>query len=401
MDLAARLIPEFRRSFRARDEAGFDRKRYQELAAGMRDVIALNSGDPDLTAAPVAVEAAVDAFRSGKTHYVFGGLPELRAAVARKMHLENGVNTAREQHVIITNGSAEAATALFQTLLEPGDEVLTTMPYYGGHVGAIKAARGVPVLVPTDGDHLWEPDPSDVEARITPRTKAFIFANPGNPTAAVYRRETLQALLDIARRHRVLMVPDELFERYVYDGHRHTSMAALPEAADWVVTIHGFSKSYCMTGWRLGWIMPPAWLAPALTEVRYAMSMAAATPNQWGALAALSDEARPYYAGVHQTYGERRAFFLRAVAEMGLPQRPAPGAFIGTLDIRRTRRPSTEVAEALLRDARVAVWPAVAFGPDADGWLRYSLITPLGTLKDAVSRMAPVVGRLLDGAART
>ena len=400
MEFASRFIPEFRRSFRARDDGGFDRKRYQQIAAGLSDVIALNSGDPDLTAAPVAVEAAVDALRRGKTHYVFGGLPELRAAIVRKLKLENGVTVPSEGQVVVTNGSAEAATAVFQTLLEPGDEVLTTMPYYGGHVGAIAAARGVPVIVPTAGDRLWEPDPGDVEARITPRTKAFIFANPGNPTAAVYRRQTLEALLDLARRKRILMIPDELFERYVYDGHRHVSMAALPDAADWVITIGGFSKSYCMTGWRLGWVIAPPWLAPVLEQMRYAMSMAAATANQWGGVAALSDEARPYYTEVHRTYGERRAYFLGALGEMGLPQQPTPGAFVGMFDIRKTGRPSTAVVETILREAHVAVSPGVAFGPQAEGWVRYSLIKPLEVLKDAAQRMAPVVRRLLTDAGR-
>ncbi|HET7263947.1 MAG TPA: pyridoxal phosphate-dependent aminotransferase [bacterium] len=398
IDFATHFIPEFRRSFRARDDGGPDRRRYHEIAAGLSDVIALNSGDPDLTAAPAAVDAAIDALRRGKTHYVFGGLPELRAAIVRKLRLENGVIVPSEHQVIVTNGSAEAATAVFQTLLEPGDEVLTTIPYYGGHVGAIKAARGIPVTIPTNGDRLWEPDPGDVDARITPKTKAFIFANPGNPTAAVYRRETLEALLDIARRRRILMIADELFERYVYDGHRHVSMASLPESADWVVTINGFSKSYCMTGWRLGWVIAPPWLLPPLDQMRYAMSMAAASANQWGGVAALSDAARPYYDEVHRTYGERRAFFLKALGEMGLAQRPTPGAFVGMLDVRKIGRSSAEMWETILREARIAMSSGGAFGPQAEGWLRYSLIQPFDRLREAASRLAPVVRRLLTDA---
>jgi aminotransferase len=395
MNFTQRFIPAFRRDFKARDSGSFDRPRYLKIASELKDLASLNSGDPDLTAAPAAVEAAVDALRTGKTHYVYRGLPELLEALGRKLATENHVTVDARTQIIVTNGSAEAATAVFQTLLEPGDEILTTDPYYSGHVGSILTARGVPVLVPTSGDTLWEPDPAEVEARITPRTKGFIFANPGNPSAAVYRRETLQALLDLAHRRNILMIPDELFERYVYDGHRHISMASLPGAADRVITLGGFSKSYCMTGWRLGWIAAPSWLAGILEQVRYAMSMAAGTPNQWGAVAALSEAAAPYYAQVYRTYGERRAFFLQALAAAGLPQRATPGGFVGMLDIRRTGRPSGEVAEIFLREGRVAMWPATAFGPHGEGWLRYGLVVPLDTLKEGMARLAPVIRTLL------
>jgi aminotransferase len=303
-----------------------------------------------------------------------------------------------DTQLIITNGSAEAASAIFQTLLEPGDEVLTTDPYYTGHVSAVVAARGMPVFVSTRGEDLWEPDPAEVERRITPRTKAFVFANPGNPTAAVYRKETLQALIDLAHRKNLLMIPDELFERYVYDGRRHVSMASLPGAEDRVVTVNGFSKSYCMTGWRLGWIAAPKWLAEPVANVRYALSMVAGTPTQWGAVAALSDAARPYYDEVYRTYGERRAYFYGAVTRIGLPQRPTPGAFVGMVDIRATRRQGAEVSEIFLREAQVFIWPATTFGSSGEGYLRVGLIRPLETLQEMIGRLEPVVASLLASA---
>ena len=399
MSLADRFVPGHRRDYKARDTAGGGRARLLHLAKDLSDVISLNSGDPDLTAAPVAVEAAVEALRSGKTHYAHGGLPELRAAIARKCEAENGFTVDPDRQLIITNGSAEAASAVFLTLLDPGDEVLTTDPYYPGHVSAIGLARGTPVFVPTRGESLWEPDPAEVERRITPRTKAFVFATPGNPTAAVYRRETLQALLDIAHRRNILMIPDELFERYVYDGHSHVSMASLPGAEDHVVTINGFSKSYCMTGWRLGWVAAPRWLAGLLAEVRYAQSMTASTANMWGAIAALSAAAKPYYDHVYETYGERRAFFYDAFGRIGLPQRPTPGAFVGMVDIRRTGRSEDEVAEKFLTEACVLVWPATAFGACGKGYLRVGLIKPLATLQETLRRVAPVVGGMLASSA--
>ncbi len=398
MHLSDRFVPAWLHDFHPRGSNDGDRARLQRLAKGLADVINLNSGDPDLTAAPLAVEAAVEALRAGKTHYAHGGLAELRAAIARKLAAENGFTIDPERQIIITNGSAEAASALFHTILEPGDEVLTTDPYYSGHVWAVAAAHGVPVLVPTRGEDLWEPDPDEVAKRITPRTKAFVFANPANPTGAVYRRETLQALVDLAQQASILMVPDELFERYVYDGRAHISMASLPGAADHVVTINGFSKSYCVTGWRLGWLAAPTWLAEPLADVRYALSMVAGTPMQWGAIAALSDAARPYYDDVYRTYGDRRAFFYDALTRLGLPQRPAPGAFVGMVDIRPTGRPSMDVSETLLREARVFIWPGTVFGPSGEGYLRVGLIKPLEALEEVMRRLEPVVPRLLAGA---
>jgi aspartate/methionine/tyrosine aminotransferase len=398
MSLAERFIPQHLRDARGRDASGGAQARLLTLAKDLPDVIGLNSGDPDLTAAPVAVEAAVAALRAGKTRYAHGGLAGLRAAIARKLATENGFTVDPDTQVIITNGSAEAASALFLTLLDPGDEVLTTDPYYSGHVSAVTTARGVPVLVPTRGEDLWEPDPAEVEKRITPRTKAFVFATPGNPTAAVYRRETLEALLAIAHKHNILMVPDELFERYVYEGRAHISMASLPGAEDRVITIHGFSKSYCMTGWRLGWVTAPTWLATTLANVRYSLSMSASTPNQWGAIAALSDAAKPYYHDVWTTYGERRAFFYEAFTRAGLPQHPTPGAFVGMVDIRKTGRPAAEVAERLLTGARALIWPGTVFGARGEGYLRVSLIKPLETLKEMMRRVEPVVAGLLAAA---
>ncbi|MBI4278069.1 MAG: pyridoxal phosphate-dependent aminotransferase [Armatimonadetes bacterium] len=401
MSLAERFIsPRIDKEMSGRDGPPGQRAALLKLAAEIKDVVNLNSGDPDLTAAPVAVEAAVEAFRGGKTHYSHGGVPSLRAAIAQKHGRENGFTVDPDTQVIITNGSAEAATIVFQTILEPGDEVLTTDPYYGGHVNNIVAARGRPVFVPTRGDDLWEPDPAEVEKRITPRTRAFIFANPGNPTAAVYRKETLQAFLDIAHRHNILMLPDELFERYVYDGRTHVSMASLPGSEERVVTIHGFSKSYCMTGWRLGWVAAPKWLAPALHKMKYALTMTSSTPNQWGAVAALSDAAKPYYDEVYRTYGERRAFWYDAWTKMGLPQKPAPAAFVGMIDIRRTGRPAYEVSEAILKEARGFIWPGTFFGSLGEGYLRVGLIKPMDVLQDLGRRIGPVVGKML-GAART
>jgi aminotransferase len=171
-------------------------------------------------------------------------------------------------------------------------------------------------------------------------------------------------------------------------------MAGLPGAEDHVVTINGFSKSYCMTGWRVGWVTLPAWLAAAATRVRYSLSMCAPTPNQWGAVAALSSAAAAYYDEVYRIYGERREYFFGAFTAMGLAQHPAPGAFVGMIDIRPLGRPAYDVSEALLKEGRVALWPATVFGAGGEGYLRVGLIQPLNRLQEVIRRIEPVVMRL-------
>ncbi|MDE0527342.1 MAG: pyridoxal phosphate-dependent aminotransferase [Truepera sp.] len=361
------------------------------------DVIYLNSGDPDRIAPPNVLEAAAAALRAGKTRYQRGpGLPELRRAIAAK-HLRENAFRVDPDRVSITNGSCEGLAVVMRTLLDPGDEVLTTDPYYGGHLSAIRYAGGRAVFVPTAGETGWEPDPAEIARRITDRTRAFVFASPGNPTGAVYRPELLAELLKLARRHRFLLISDELFERYVYAGAVHTSVASLTAADERVVVVHGFSKSYCMTGWRLGWVTGPEWFMRHFHRVRYSASMAANTFAQHGALEALAESSSDYYREVYQDYGARRELFVAAWERAGLPQRPGPGAFVMMIDVRGLGLAAEELAGIMVERARTVMWPGTRFGGCGEGYLRVGLVVPQGRLRTFATRLGEVVraGELL------
>ena len=361
-------------------------------ASRLDDVIYLNSGDPDRIAPPNVLEAAAAALRAGKTHYQYSpGLPELRRAIAEKHLRENGFRVDPDR-VSITSGSYEGMAVVMRTLLDPGDEVLTTDPYYGGHVAAIRYAGGKPVFVPTASEGSWEPDPAEIASRITERTRAFVFASPGNPSGAVYRPELLAELLELAERHNFLVIADELFEHYVYDGVVHTSAASLAGAEERVVVVHGFSKSYCMTGWRLGWVTGPEWFMRHFHRVRYGASMAANTFAQHGALEALAPSSRDYYREVYREYGARRELFVAAWERVGLPQRPGPGAFVMMIDVRGLGLETEQVAEIMVERARTVMWPGTRFGSRGEGHLRVGLVVPQDRLRTFATRLGEVVG---------
>jgi aminotransferase len=362
-------------------------------AAGrLDDVIRLNSGDPDRIAPVNVVEAATAALRAGKTRYSLGpGLAQLRRAIAEKHRRENGFSVDPETQISVTNGSFEAIATVMRTLLDEGDEVITTDPYYGGHVSAIRYAGGSPVLVPTDGERGFELDPDEVAQRITARTRALIYASPGNPTGAVLGRDTLAALCELAVRHDLVLVADELFERYIYEGATHISAAALPQANERVITVHGFSKSYCMTGWRLGWVAAPEWFMRHFHKVRYASSMCANTFAQYGAVEALSPASEAYYRDVWRDYGQRRDIFFDAWLQVGLPQRPAPGAFVTMIDIRPIGKTAEELAGIVLNKARTLIWPGTRFGSQGEGYLRAGLVEPIDRLTLFAERLKQAI----------
>jgi len=217
------------------------------------DVISLGVGEPDFTTPPQIVEEGVRSLRAGRTHYTSNyGTLELRRALAKNLERLYGVSYDPEAEILITVGASEALAAAMKAIVDPGDEVLLHEPSYVAYLPAIIFNGGVPVMLPTDPSDGWQLEAEQVEAAITPRTKVLFLGYPCNPTGAVLSPETLRAVADIARRHDLLVVSDEIYDRLVYGGHRHEAISSLEGMRDRTILLGGFSKAYAMTGWRVG-----------------------------------------------------------------------------------------------------------------------------------------------------
>ena len=384
--LAARAARRTRRTERG------EREYLLALAEGRPDLVTLGRGDPDLPTPPHIVDAAQRALAEGATHYThWQGRTDLREAIADKCRRDYGVAVHAGQ-VIVTAGAQEAVYVAFQALLDPGDEVLLADPHYTSYSTAVRLAGGVPVFVPAREDRAFVVDPSDVEARVTRRTKLLVVVTPENPTGAVLTQDAVQALGRIAVRHDLLVVADDIYERFVYEGPPHASVAAVPGLADRAILINGFSKTYSMTGWRLGYLVVPGPLVPAMEVIKHTLTICAPAVSQAAGLAALRgpqgcvDELRRIYA-------ERRRILLSGFEALGLGGRWSRGALYVFPRITSTGVSAYDFCARLLTDAGVQIFPGTAYG-GGDGYVRASFLQPAETLRVAMERLTPVVRAL-------
>lgn len=356
------------------------------LTKGIPDLISLGRGDPDLPTPPHIVQAAQEALAQGKTKYtVPAGMEELRAAVAGKLRAENGLTYDPLSEVVITSGTQEAVNVIFQALLNPGDEALLPSPYYLAYGQAISAVGGRAVTIRTRLEDNFIPRPDEIEATITPRTKAIILVSPSNPTGAVIDRRTAEAICDIARRHDLAVVSDELYEKIVFDGAATTSIAGLPGMWERTITVNGFSKAYNMTGMRVGYFAAPREFTHAALELRHMMSICAPTASQWAALAALQGP----QSCIEETlavYRKRRSVMLEGLAAVGVPCNRPQGAFFVFGDIRATGLSSFDFCARLAQEAHVLVFPGTQYGDGGEGFVRISFLAPVEDLARAIER---------------
>ncbi|MBF0678627.1 MAG: pyridoxal phosphate-dependent aminotransferase [Devosia sp.] len=368
------------------------RSRMMEIAAGMNNVIAMGRGDPDFHTPKHIAEAAKKAIDENQHHYTGPtGIPALRQAIAE--HLTDVYNldhTADE--IIVTAGVQESITLLMLALINPGDEVLITSPRFMTYDTAVNFAGGVPVPVPTFQKDDFALDINEIEKRITPKTRMFVLVSPNNPTGAVTPPAVIRQIAELAIKHDIIIVSDEIYAQIIYDGNEHLSIGTLPGMKERTITLNGFSKTFAMTGWRVGYLAAPADFVTKVTEMRHTLSINTCTVSQYAALAALTGPMEPIQAMI-DAYTERRAFLLPALDEMGLTYGNPGGAFYVYINVSGTGMSTPDFCEKLLRETGVMMFPGTMFGDHDPSYIRLSFLQPLEVIKDAVERMKGFMAR--------
>lgn len=373
-------------------------RRLFDLAQRTPGVISLGIGEPDQDTPVHVKEAAKKALDEGYTHYTpNAGFPDLREALAEKLRLDNGIDAAPDE-VIVTGGGGTGALMLSALcLINPGDEVLLPDPGFVVYEAVVLMAGGKPVYVPLKEEDGFRMLPSEVEKRITSKTKCIIVNTPSNPTGGVLEEEDLKGIADLAVKHDLYVISDEVYEKLVYDGHRHLSIASLPRMKERTVTVNSFSKTYAMTGWRIGYAAAPKELIDQMVKLQQFTMVHAPAVSQRAALAALKGP-QDFVKEMAEEYDKRRRFIVDRLNSIeGLSCLRPKGAFYVFLNIKKLGMRSEEVAMALLERAKVVTVPGVAFGPGGEGYLRISYSRPIDQLEEACSRIEKAIEELKGG----
>ena len=271
-------------------------------------------------------------------------------------------------------------------LIDPGDEVLITSPRFTTYDTAVTMCGGVPIPVPTVEEDDFALTPVAIEERITPKSKVLVLVTPNNPTGAVTPPETIREIAALVQKHNLILISDEIYARLIYPGSEHLSAASLPNMKERTITLNGFSKSYAMTGWRIGYLAAPKPFVDLLIEPRHTLSINASTPSQFAALAALTGPQDSVDAML-EAYGERRAYMMDALSALGFTYGHPGGAFYLYTNVSVAGMPASEFCEALLRETGVMVFPGALFGDEDDRYIRISFLQPIELLREAVARI--------------
>ena len=363
-----------------------------EMAREMDDVIALGRGDPDLDTPPHIVEAAKAAIRDGRTNPTpVKGMDKLRAAIAKHMREVNGLPVDAD-NVMVTTGGQEGLFLAIQALIDPGDEILVPDPRYSSYDDAVHRAGGLMVAVPTNREDAFNLEAEAVEAAITPASKALLIVTPSNPTAGIVTEDRARAIADVAIRHNLIVIVDEIYGKIVYEPWRHFSIGSLPGMAERTITLDAFSKAYAMTGWRCGYVAAPANVIDAMARVKQFTTGPVATVSQWAGLAAMvgpQDCVSEYL----KIYTERRAVLLDGLDRMGFAYGEPRGGLFVWADSSSTGIHAAELSYLLRKEGRVLIFPGTAFGEQWREYVRITMLEPIDTLQAAVERMLPVLER--------
>lgn len=367
-------------------------RKFFDIVATMDDVISLGIGEPDFTTPAPILEAGIEALRQGETHYTSNaGIFELREAVADLLEEKYQVSYDPMDEVVITVGVSEALYLALTAVIDPGEEIIIPTPCFVSYQAEVLLAGGVPIEVPGTMANGFQPEPALIEAAITPQTKAIFIGFPNNPTGAVATRENLVAISQIAEKHDLLVISDEIYDSLVY-GVEHVCFASLPGMKERTITLGGFSKSYAMTGWRVGYAAAPAGILKGLVRIHQYTVMSAPSVSQLAALAAINLGAE-HAEEMRQKYDRRRQLIVSRLNEIGLETFMPQGAFYAFPKITCTGLDDETFAQRLLEEEKVAVVPGSAFGAGGEGFVRCSYATKYEQIDKALDQIGKFVSR--------
>ena len=361
-------------------------RKFFDLAADMPHCISLGVGEPDFKTPWSVRDAGIRSLELGRTKYTANsGLKELRGEICNYLQRRFELRY-KEENILVTVGGSEAIDLTIRAVVQPGDEVIIPEPCFVCYEPITQLTGGVPVHIATRAEDQFRLTADQLRAAITPRTKLLIFPYPNNPTGAVMSAAEMEEIAAVLRETNVLVLSDEIYSELTYGLDRHVSIASLPGMAERTIVVNGFSKSYAMTGWRLGYAAGPAPLVKVMTKIHQSCIMSAPTTSQYAAITALR-QCDDQIEMMRDEYNRRRRYVVKALNEMGLTCFEPRGAFYVFPSIQISGLTSSEFCEQLLREKEVAIIPGSAFGASGEGYARISYAYSVDHLQTAMKRI--------------
>ncbi len=369
-------------------------RKFFDIVNEMEDAISLGVGEPDFDTPWHIRDEGIYSLEKGRTFYTSNaGLKELKIEIANYLKRRCNLTYDYEHEIMVTVGGSEAIDIAMRAMLDPGDEVLIPQPSYVSYVPCAVLANGVPVIIELKAENEFRLTPEELEAAITPKTKLLVLPFPNNPTGSIMDRSDLEKIAEIILRHDLFVLSDEIYAELTYGENAHVSIASLPGMWERTVTINGFSKSYAMTGWRLGYACAPRVILEQMLKIHQFAIMCAPTTSQYAAVEALRNGDEDV-RNMREEYDGRRRYLLHRLREMGLECFEPYGAFYMFPCIKEFRMTSEEFATRLLEREKVAVVPGTAFGDSGEGFVRISYAYSLENLKKALERIERFIVQL-------
>lgn len=360
------------------------------------DPISFTVGEPDFTPPDHVIEAAVLALKEGKTRYSENaGIKPLREAISRYLEREIGLSYNPVNEIVVTTGGMGGIFQTMKVVLNPGDEVIINEPCWTNYAQQIKMCGGVPVSVPVDFDNNFAIDPEKIEKSITDRTKAVIINSPCNPTGTVLPGDIIEKLAEIAKKHDLLVFSDEVYKHIIFDGEKHVSIASLPGMKERTVIFDSFSKTFAMTGMRVGYVAGPAEIIGNVTKLQENVAACVAMPCQYAAIAAL-EGSKDHLDMMVAEYKKRRDYIYDRLLNMPYVEyEKSKGTFYAFISIKKTGMTSEEFAMKLLEEEQVVVVPGDAFGDYGEGYIRISFASSMEKIKKGMDGMERFLNKVL------